>query len=188
MWMYKTSLCSGTYRRSHRRNIKEWYHVEHYVLAFLHLFLLIFYWLGTGWWWGWRAGCWGLRGTTFLNNLIATLIFRAPVLIYMIYSDGAPTKLHWDNNIIPNMLTWEILLQHYNMQCHCTRSTDKSVFHRYFRPFLDYGRISAEQAVLRIPMFCDQCTHVMHVMVGSQSVFECLDNSYNTCVAVSWSK
>ena len=38
------------------------------------------------------------------------------------------------------------------------RSRDKSVFHGYFRSFLDYVRISPEQAVPWI--FCAQCTHV----------------------------
>ena len=68
---------------------------------------------------------------------------------------------------------------------------DKSVFHRYFRPLLDYGGISAEQAVLQVS--CHYIITVLRSRVrdahnhyarhnGSQSIFEHSDNSY---IAVS---
>ena len=58
---------------------------------------------------------------------------------------------------------------------------EKSIFQGYFRPFPDYGGISAERAFLRgfLAINCSAISvHIIiHIIVGSQSIFVHSDNS-----------
>ena len=68
------------------------------------------------------------------------------------------------------------------------RSMDKSIFHEYFRPFLDHGGISITSAITTpVILRITKCSvfsvsmHIiiMHVTFGSQNVFERSDTIYN---------